>query len=788
MVGRTLAHYRVVEQIGAGGMGVVYRARDERLDRDVALKVLAAGALADETARKRFQQEARALSQLNHPHICTIYDVGEAEGQIYIAMEFIEGRPLNALARGEGLPVDSAIRYGVQIAGALAHAHERGFVHRDLKGANVLITADGRAKVLDFGLARRLPGPPGEATRTQGLTEAGTVVGTLSYMAPEVLRGEPADARSDLWALGVVLYESVSGSLPFSGQGRFEVTSAVLRDSPAPLPPRVPAGLRTVIHRCLAKEPAQRYQRAGEVRAALEAAHSDTTAVAARPPAPAARRWPWIAATAALAMLLAVALGPLRNRLGLGASSARRIESIAVLPLDNTSRDPEQEYFADGMTEQLITDLSKIKALRVISRTSVMQYKGARQPLPEIARALHVDAVVSGSVLRSGNRVRITAQLIHAGSDQHLWAESYERDLRDALALQREVARTIAQEIRATLTPQEKAQLAGGRQVDPEVHRLTLQGRFHANQLTEEPLKKGIRYFEQAIARDPAFAPAYAGLAFAYASMSSYYLAPREVMPKAKEAALKAVQLDETLSDAHAWLGFVLTFYDWDWPAAERELKRALELNPSSADAHLVYGNYLMVMGRAAEAIEEMKRAQQLDPLSLPVRAGPAGAAWVLVNARRYDEAIDQARRALEIDPKFAWAHSLLGIAYGQKGEFSRAIAAYEEGVRQDNSPMLKALLAYGYAQAGRRREAGPLLREIEDTYRTRYLCAYEIATVHLALGDKDRALEWLNKALGDRADCIPWMNVDPRLESLRSDPRFQEMLERVALAPRRRP
>ncbi len=488
MVGRTLFHYRVLEKVGAGGMGVVYRAHDEKLDRDVALKVLPAGALADEAARKRFRQEALALSHLNHPNICTIYEIGEAEGQTYIAMEFVKGRPLSQIARGAGLAAETAVRYGAQIADALVHAHEGGVVHRDLKSSNVIVTPAGRAKVLDFGLARRLDEGRGEeATRTQsGLTGAGMVVGTLDYIAPEVLEGRPADGRSDIWALGVVLYEMVTGRLPFEGQTAFAVSSAILREPPAPLPERVPAGVRGVIQRCLAKEPAQRYQTAAEVRAVLEAASSGASVVAAAPlPTPTQR---WVLAAAAAALLIAALVGlnvaGLRERIT--GRSAPRIESLAVLPLENFSRDPEQEFFADGMTEQLITDLSKIGALRVISRTSVMQYKGTHKPLPEIAKELKVDAVVEGSVLQSGNRVRITAQLLYAPADKHLWAESYDRDLRDVLALQGEVARSIANQVRITLTAQEQARLGARRQVDPEVFQLYLRGQYFTNQRSLE--------------------------------------------------------------------------------------------------------------------------------------------------------------------------------------------------------------------------------------------------------------------------------------------------------------
>ncbi len=788
MLGQTLGHYRVIEKIGAGGMGVVYRARDEKLDRDVALKVLPAGALAEETARQRFQTEALALSRLNHPHICTIYEVGEDGGQTYIAMEFIEGRPLSALAGDGGLPPETIARYGTQIAGALAHAHDRGLIHRDLKGSNVMITPDGRAKVLDFGLAKRASAGGGESA-TQGPTEAGTVLGTLAYMAPEVLRGQPADSRSDLWALGVLLFEMAAGQLPFGGQSGFEISSAILRESPRPLPPRIPVALRGAIQRCLAKEPGERYQRASEIEAVLEAVRTETLAVPVELPGR-AFPWPWAAAAALAALVVAVAfnVGGVRDRLpgrSGGAASAPHIESLAVLPLENLSRDPEQEYFADGMTEQLIADLAKIGTLRVISRTSVMQYKGARKLLPTIARELKVDAIVAGSVLRAGDRVRITAQLIDAATDKHLWAESYERDLRDVLALQNEVARQIAREIRATLTPDEQKRLAAEPKVDPEVHRLTLQGKFQANKLAEEPLRKAIGYFEQAIAKDPNYAPAYAGLAFAYATLSSVYARPRDVMPQAKAAALQAIRLDDTLAEARIWLGYILFNYDWDWPGVERELKRALERNPSSAEAYVVYSNLLVSQNRMPEAIAAIRRAQQLDPLSLWVQSGVAGAPMIYLMARDYDRAIAESRQAQEIDPSYGWTHAALGLAYVQKGDLAAGLAAYDKAAQLDSSPLIQAMRAHGYAVAGKRREAEKFSKEVKEVYRRSYLCAYEIALTHVALGEKDQAFEWLNRAIEDRGDCIPYLGVDPRMDPIRSDPRFQKLLERVALAPR---
>jgi len=777
MVGRTLDHYRILEQLGAGGMGVVYRARDEKLERDVALKVLPPATLADDAARKRFRQEALALSQLNHPNICAIYEIGEADGQTYIAMEYVQGRPLQALARDSGLLAETAIRYGSQIADALAHAHERGVFHRDLKSANVMVTPEGRAKVLDFGLAKRAPEKGGEATRSQGLTDPGTVLGTLYYMAPEVLRGEPFDARSDLWALGVMMYEMASGRLPFAGKTSFETSSAILRESPPPLPEPVPAGVRGIIQKCLAKEPGERYQSAVEVRAALEAVWSGSVAILPAPERRAARRWWLVAAAAAMVAVLAVWLGP---RLIRSTGSPGRIEAVAVLPFENLSKDPEQEFFADGMTEQLITDLSKIRALRVISRTSVMQYRGARKPLPQIARELGVDAVVEGSVMRSGNKVRITAQLIRAREQQHLWAESYDRDLSEVLGLQREVARTIAGEIRITVTPQEQAKLAAGRRVDPEVHQLVLRGHYHANKGLEVDLEKALTYFDQAIAREPGYAPAHAGLAISYKNLASVYRPPREVMPKARAAAQRALELDETLADAHVALASVLLFYDWDWPAAEKHLKRATELSPNSSLAHLLYGSYFTALGRPQEALAEVRLAQTLDPLSLQVQGDLL---FSLLSARRFDETIAQAQRTLEREPNFAFGYVAAALAWGEKGEFEQAIESMEKATKIESNTTFTAMTAHVQAAKGNRREAEKLLAELKAVSSRRYVCAYEVAHAYVKLGDNKQAFEWLEKGKQDRADCMVWLLSEPWMDPLRGDRQYRELTDYIGLA-----
>ncbi|MEE9236006.1 MAG: protein kinase [Candidatus Acidoferrales bacterium] len=780
--GTKLSHYRIIEKIGAGGMGEVYRAHDERLDRDVALKVLPASSFADPTARARLLREARTASKLNHPHICTIHEVGEADGQAYIAMEYVEGRPLSQLVAEQTLPVERVLRYGQQIADGLAHAHERGIVHRDLKSANVVITPEGRAKVLDFGLAKQIRDEQlEEVTRSQAsLTAEGAVMGTLAYMAPEQLRGEPADARSDVWALGVMLHEMLAGQRPFRGNTGYELSSAILREKPGPLPSKVPVEVRAVVERCLAKEPGERYQRAAEVRAALEAIATG----AALPWAGlryALRRRQLLAMSAAVVLLVVAAvvvnLGGLRERL-FGAGPVK-IESIAVLPLANLSGDPEQDYFADGMTEALITDLAKLSGLRrVIARSSVMRYQGSDKPLREIAEELNVDAIITGSVVLAGDRVRITAQLINARTEEHLWADRYERDLRDVLTLQNEIVTTIARHIEVALTPEEATRLAEARPVDPAAHEAYLKGRYYFEQWTRKGTQLAREYFQRAIELAPNNALMYVGLAETYV-YHEVGLPPKKAMPIARELVTKALALDDTLGEAHAVLAQIRFLNEWDWAGAEEEFKRALALNSSYAEAHHLYSHLLLALGRFDESLVESQRAVEVDPLS-PAMNVHLGAHYLVV--QQFDQAIEQYRKVLQSNPTYNAAHWQLGIAYWGKGMQKEAIAELEKAVSLERRPMSIARLGHFYGRIGRRREAEKLLEELKAESRKRYVPPYFIALVHAGLGQTEQALEWLERAYQERDVHLHSLNWDSAFDALRPEPRFQSLLRRLNL------
>ncbi len=793
MIGQDFSHYSIIERLGEGGMGVVYRARDLTLHRDVALKFLNIDILDDRLAREKILQEARAISALNHPNICTIYEVGEAEGRPYLAMEYLEGHPLSQEITSGGLSAEVLVRYGIQLADALGHAHERGIVHRDFKSGNVIVTSSGRLKVLDFGLSLRIETKVSEDT-TQYEGTRGTqhpVTGTLPYTAPELLKGQEADARSDIWALGIVLYELAAGRRPFRGGTLYELSWAILRETPSPISPPLPSVLQSVIDKCLDKDPSQRYHSGGEVRAALETASTASRSKGLAFAANAGQGAPgramqagsrlWYGAGAAALVLLVLA-GLWWNRAKPHRSTSAvpgAIQSLAVLPLENLSGDPAQEYFADGMTEVLITYVAKIRTLRVTSRTSVIRYKRTNKPLSQIARELNVDAVVEGSVERSGNRVRINAQLIDARNDRNLWTESYQNDLSDILALQSSVARAIAAEVQVQLTPEEGAGLSNVRPVKPEAYEAYLHGLHSLNERTPSDLQSAISSFEKAIELDPSYALAYAGLAEGYTLLTIYgEIPPPTAMPKAKSAAQHALAIDDSLAEAHAVLADVEWSYDWNASAADTAFRHSLLLNPSYATAHQWYALYLSNVGSSEQAIVHINLAQKLDPFSLIIKVNVG---WCYYIARRFDEAIKLLRKVEDSDPDFWAVHSSLGQTYLAKGDFGEAIQELEWARRlSPESTRNMALLADSYALAGRSAEAHKLLNELIVLSRRRYVSPAYMGIICIGLGQRGQALDWLEKAYADHSDWMTLLETEPVFDRLRSEPRFQDLLSKI--------
>jgi eukaryotic-like serine/threonine-protein kinase len=827
LIGKRVSHYRVLEMLGGGGMGIVYKGEDIKLGRRVALKFLPEELANDSAALERFEREARAASALNHPNICTIYEVEEHDGRPFLVMELLEGQNLREHIKacgGAPLPADEVLDLAAEIASGLDAAHQKGINHRDIKPANIFITTRGEAKILDFGLAKLMElgeyaegtaalGPPdGASPETvtapclQG-SRTGPAFGTAGYMSPEQVRGEKLDARTDLFSFGLVLYEMVTGRQAFDFDTTTEVHEAILHRAPAParqFNPELWPKLEEIIHKALEKDREVRYQAASEMHADFERLKetgnrfqaTKESAIDVRRLAslggvtvafPASKirlqaiAIAGIALLCVLALLSALNVGNLRTRL-LGRSAPLRIQSVAVLPLENLSHEAEQDYFADGMTEELIMSLGKIGALRVTSRTSVMQYKGVRRPLPQIGRELNVDAIVEGTVLRSGGHVRITAQLILASTDHHLWAESYDRELKDVLALQNDVARAIANEIRIALTPQEETRLLATRPVNPEAFEAYLKGRYYWNKRTGQGIRKASDYFQQAIEKDAGYGLAYSGLADCNSGLAWHgFISPAEALPRAKAAALKAIDIDPQSGEAHASLALVL-HHQGDWAGAETEFKRALELSPRYANAHHWYGDYLSVMGRHEEALVEARRAFELDPLS-PIINTWLGLRYYL--ARRYDEAIAQSRKTLEFDPSFAPAHLLLGQAYLLKGMHEQAISELQTAASLSGaSPLYMAQVGVAYAAAARNADALSVVDRLQKEARQSYVSPYGLAQIYAALGDKPHALKWLQIAYDEPAVWISYVNVDPILDPIRSDPRFQQLVHRVGLTP----
>ncbi len=792
--GARIGHFTITSRLGAGGMGEVYRAHDDRLKREVALKVLPQQAMAEPGARARLLREARSAAALNHPHICTIYEVGEEQGQDYIAMELVDGRPLNELGGVAGFAPTAIVRIGIEIAGALAHAHERGIVHRDLKSANVMMTSDARVKVMDFGLARLVPtADANTVTATSpSLTEPGTIMGTMHYLPPEVLSGAEADARGDIWALGVMLHELAAREMPFDGHTRFEVAAAIMHSPPRSLPGSVPLGLRTIIARCLEKEPARRYQQAGEVRAALEAVGSDPgtgaapegaqTPKAAPPPRP-ARVPVWPIASIGLGLLVVAVLVLNRDALMRripGTEDASTSRALAVLPLENLSRDPEQAYFADGMTEEISTRLAQIAALRIITQSSVTDLVRKQKSLADIGRVLSVPLVLRGSVMRVGNRVRINVQLVQAATGDLMWAQSYERGLLDVLKLQSEVALAIAREIQVKLTPQEHTRLAASRPIDPEAYQAYLKGRTAWGKYTLEGFREAERQFRRAIEIAPDYAPAWAGLADAIYGMSSLFVPPNDAIPRARAAAEKALALDESLAEAHTSLGIIKLVYDWDWGGAEREFDRAIALRPGSSNAHLWRGHLLVLQGRFDDGLAGIRRALDLDPLYTWVSANLG---WHLYFARRYDEALTHLHKAITADPDDYNLHVFLGLVLEQKGDHAGAIAEMEKAVAYYTNNDNLAELAHIYGTAGRRQDAERTIARLLERRRSGFVPAGDIAFAYAGLGDRDQVIHWLDLAIQDHSEWTIFLRVEPGFDLVRSDPRFVDVLRRVGLA-----
>ena len=758
LVGRQYGPYRILSLLGAGGMGEVYRAHDSKLGRDVAIKTLPPEFARDLARLARFRREARTLALLNHPNIAAIYSLEESAEGDFLVLELVEGDTPQG-----PLPLATALEYAGQVADALQVAHEHGIVHRDLKPANLKITAQGTAKVLDFGLAKSIWGTeakpdlaPLEAATGDG-TVTGHLLGTPAYMSPEQARGAKVDQRTDIWAFGCLLYEFLTGRRAFESPSLAAATAAVLERDPdwQALPARTPRKIRDLLQQCLQKDANRRLANIRDAREILQAVrHRPRRTAQGSAAAPGLERRPPVG----------------------------RIRALAVLPLANLSGDSEQDYFADGMTEALIAELAQMPALRVISRTSVMHYKATPTTIPDIARELGVDGIVEGSVTRAGERVRITAQLIHAATDRHLWAHTYERDARDVLQLQGEVARAIADEIQVTLTPQERTRLARARPVNVEAHEAYVRGRF---EWARANLRRSIEYFERAIAIDPGYALAYAGIADSQCKMFGAALEmvpPTRVAPLARAAAVKALELDESLAEPHVSLSRVLFWHDRDPVAAERELRRAVHLNPNCAMAHFVSGLLYADLKRSNEAMAAFQRALQIDPVSA---WNSAISGFFMCELGQMEAGRQQLLRAIELDPSFFLPRSLSSVIDCYEGKFAEATANAAEGTRLSAGlPMARAYEGYVLARAGRHAGALAILDQLEEQSGQRYVPPIARVWCHLGLGDHEHAIDWLEMAYEQRDSHLPHVRLMQAFASLLPDSRYQDLLRRLGLPP----
>lgn len=741
MIGQTISRFKILSKLGEGGMGVVYKAHDTRLDRDVALKFLPAHPAISEQDKARFLQEAQAAAAMNHANICSTIDIQEHDGRMFIVMEFIEGQDLRTIIKETGLPLDKILHFAVEIAAGLQAAHSKGIVHRDIKSANIMISEDGHAKIMDFGLARR--------SGAAQLTKTGVAVGTVLYMSPEQAQGERVDHRTDIWSLGVILYEMITGRHPFAGDYEQAILYRILNEDPeaiTSLCANVPTELERIVTKAMQKGRDRRYQRIDDMLTDLRAlmTHAES--------------------------------GRLRGR----AATAVDKQRIAVLPFRNISPDPQDEYFADGMTEELISTLSKIRGFGIIARTSVMQFKNAAKTISDIGRELGVGTVLQGSVRKEVKKLRISAQLIDVRTQEHLWSQDYDRELENVFDIQSDIAQQVASALKVELMAGERQGIDKRPAQDLEAYTLYLKGRYFWNKFSEEGLQTSIAYYGRAIESDPAYAPAYAGLAASYIALGVNYLPPLEVFPKAKAALLRALAIDAGLAEAHANLGAAKIFFDWDWPAAERELKCAIETNPNDATTHECYAYCLEVMGRSREAFAEIRLAQQLDPLSLVISAD-VGIRYYY--ARQYDQAIEQYLKTLEMDPNFPVAHMWLAKAYEQKGMHEEAVAEYQKKVTiLSGDGAQAAALGRAYRVSGLKGVLQQQLEELEELSRQRYVSPLDIATIHIRLGDHAQALEWLEKAYEQRFSLLPWLKLDPSLDRLRSDLRFTALLKKIGL------
>jgi len=739
VVGQNVSHYEITGKLGEGGMGVVYKARDTKLDRTVALKYLPKHVSADETEKKRFLNEAKAASALDHINICSIYSIEEtSDGSLFIVMAYYEGMSLKEKIERGPLPVKDVVHYSIQIMTGLQRAHDKGIVHRDLKPANLFITTENQVKIIDFGLAK--------ATQHPMLTKSGTTLGTVPYMSPEQARGEKVDHRTDIWSLGVVIYEMITGQRPFRSEYETALVYSIINEDPEPitgLRNDVPDDLVKFVDRCLEKKSADRYEQVGDI---LIQFHSLS-----------------------------------RNlERGVSPETETVMPSIVVLPFVNMNKDTETEFLSDGVTEDIIIALSKLEELKVVDRNSAFRFKDKTPDIKEIGRQLRVGSILTGSVRRASNRLRINVQLSNVADGYEIWSERFDRVLEDIFDIQDEISRAVVDALKVKLFIHKKERLVKRHTTNIDAYNYYLKGRYHWNQRTLESIVKAKEYFEQALVEDPQYALAYSGVADCFGSLGLLgACSPAEVLQEGKAAALKAIEFDPALAEAHASLGFIEAQYNRNWDFADRKLQHALELDPGYANAlHWRALQVLTATGRLeeAEVSARLARAKQPTTAAIDFDVG-----WVVFHMRKYDEAIAELLNTLELDRNLYYTHWLLGRTFLQKGEYEKAFSYFE---RVQLLPLGKGLMGYAYALSGQQEKSEKILNELLNDSRQEHIFAYQVALVYCAFGEVDKVFEWLNKAYEVHDPWLCYIKVAPEFEHLHSDPRWDDLMQRMGLSP----